>query len=266
MPDPKSNATQRQEPAAEPSPRPKLNSQGTGGPHRGRLLSPDHDPEAEQPQSSTQAPSNSRAESASCAEAAEPLPVQAVAGQEETTGRPHGKNSTRRAKSRSRRHLKARVLRKGASEARQKLMLGLIPVLAIALVFAVKNPMKASAVPLEQSAPSDNVARSTVLDTDINWEIPPLYVPGSRDPMQLPAPPVAPGGEEMAGPPTPVQTRVELAVTGILYSVDRPAAIVDTRLVHEGEQVSGATVKKIEMDGVEFEMNGQTWKQAVDKQ
>ena len=144
-------------------------------------------------------------------------------------------------------------------------MMGLIPVLAITLVFVVRNPLKVSAVPSDENTQSVVSETTASRSSEINWQIPPLYLPDGRDPMQLPPPPVTPTVEGTDDSPAPVQTRVELTVTGILYSQDRPAAIVDTHLVHEGEQISGATVKKIEMDGVEFEINGQTWKQAVDK-
>jgi hypothetical protein len=50
-----------------------------------------------------------------------------------------------------------------------------------------------------------------------------------------------------------------------LHSADKPAAIVDTQVVHEGQRVSGATVEKIDRDGVQFERNGRRWKQTINK-
>ncbi|MEN6333071.1 MAG: hypothetical protein ABFE01_02360, partial [Phycisphaerales bacterium] len=153
-----------------------------------------------------------------------------------------------------------------AGNGRQKIMMALIPALAIVLVIAVKNPLKVSPViPVQNTQPAD-AAPPVVADVDIVWEIPALYQPGVRDPMKLPEPPVAATPEATEEPEVaPKQTRVELVLSGILFSLDRPAAIVDTQLVHEGQQISGATVKKIEKDSVEFEWNGQTWKQTVDK-
>jgi hypothetical protein len=161
---------------------------------------------------------------------------------------------------------KAHTSTQAAGNGRQKAMMALIPVLAIALVIVVKNPLKVSpAVPVQNTLPAD-ATPPVVANVDITWEIPALYQPGIRDPMKLPEPPAT------AAPETtdeteivPKQTRIELVVSGILYSQDRPAAIIDTQLVHEGQQISGATVKKIEKDSVEFEWNGQTWKQTVDK-
>ncbi len=150
------------------------------------------------------------------------------------------------------------------SHVRQKVMMTMIPALALTLVFLLKNPLKSSSAAETAPAPAHAAASMADLDTAIAWAIPPLYQPGGRDPMRLPAPP---GTETVEGPALePVPTHVELAVTGILYSLDRPSAIVDTHLVREGQQVSGATVRKIDADGVEFEMNGQTWRQTVNRQ
>ncbi|MEN6574911.1 MAG: hypothetical protein ABFD90_01115 [Phycisphaerales bacterium] len=144
---------------------------------------------------------------------------------------------------------------------RQKIMMALIPVLAIALLYLLRNPLTVSTPATAQDKLPAEVIPVTIPNVEIAWEIPPLYQPGGRDPMRLPAPPVVTVEEPVAAP---TQPHMDLIVTGILYSEDKPAAIVDTFLVHEGEQISGATVKKIEKDGVEFEMNGRTWKQAVE--
>ena len=157
----------------------------------------------------------------------------------------------------------ARPLREQVGNARQKIMMVMIPVLALALVFLLKNPLKSTSAAQTPSAAANPAAPLAAADIEIAWEIPAPYQPGGRDPMRLPAPPTAETVEESV--PSPVQTHVELAVTGILYSEDRPSAIVDTHLVREGQQVSGATVKKIDAGGVEFEMNGQTWRQTVDR-
>jgi len=146
---------------------------------------------------------------------------------------------------------------------RQKVMMVMIPVLALTLVFLLKSPLKSSSAAETVSAPANAVASVVDSDVEIAWEIPAPYQPSGRDPMRSATPSVTEIVEGPALPPAP--TQVELAVTGILYSQDRPSAIVDTHLVHEGQQVSGATVRKIDADGVEFEMNGQTWRQAVNR-
>jgi type II secretory pathway component PulC len=56
---------------------------------------------------------------------------------------------------------------------------------------------------------------------------------------------------------------IKLSVKSILYSEDGSSAVIDNRIVHEGERVRGAKVMKINKDTVEFEMNGKTWTQEV---
>ncbi|HNS21602.1 MAG TPA: hypothetical protein PKH24_13945 [Sedimentisphaerales bacterium] len=145
---------------------------------------------------------------------------------------------------------------------RQKVMIVLIPILAVALLYLLKNPLSGSTVAKAQDTKQiPEVAPTKAPDIEIAWELPPLYQPGGRDPMRLPVPAVVVTVEEPVV--APAQIDLDLVVTGILHSEDRPAAIIGTAVAHEGEQISGATVKKIEKNGVEFEMNGRTWKQAV---
>jgi len=66
---------------------------------------------------------------------------------------------------------------------------------------------------------------------------------------------------ESTEPPTRVG--VNLTLRGILYSEDRPLAMVGSSLVQEGQQVAGATIVKIDKSSVEFEMDGRRWRQTV---
>jgi hypothetical protein len=147
---------------------------------------------------------------------------------------------------------------------RQKVMMALIPVLAIAMIFLLKRPFGARrpAKPAKKapkaSAPAD------VASIEIAWQLPAPYELGGRDPMRpVPPPLTATEGQEAEARVT--ENFVALTVTGILYSNDRPAAIVDTQIVHEGQQVAGAMVEKIDRDGVQFEKNGRRWKQTINQ-
>lgn len=140
--------------------------------------------------------------------------------------------------------------------------MAMIPVLAFTLVFLLKNPLQTSSAAPGQGMQSTVAAPVPNENIEIAWEVPALYQPGGRDPMRLPVPPATTAEEPVA---PAAQTRADLVVTGILYSEDRPMAIIDAQLVREGQQISGATVRKIERDGIEFEMNGRTWKQAVNE-
>jgi hypothetical protein len=52
-------------------------------------------------------------------------------------------------------------------------------------------------------------------------------------------------------------------VTGIVYSADKPSAIVDRQIVHEGGVIHGVTVVKIYKDKVKFSKNSKSWEQKV---
>jgi hypothetical protein len=52
-------------------------------------------------------------------------------------------------------------------------------------------------------------------------------------------------------------------VTAIMYSDDKPTAIVGDQLVHDGDIVCGVRVVRIHKDMVEFEKNGKAWSQLL---
>jgi hypothetical protein len=52
-------------------------------------------------------------------------------------------------------------------------------------------------------------------------------------------------------------------VTGIVYSADKPSAIVDRKIVHERDVIHGATVVKIYRDSVKFSKKSKNWEQKV---
>jgi hypothetical protein len=148
---------------------------------------------------------------------------------------------------------------------RQKLVTWLIPVLVIALVVVLKHPLSARSAAKATGGPPLRVTGPVSADVQIAWEVPSPYDLAGRDPMKGTTPPVV-AVEDSGTAAAATTPLVELVVTGILYSPDNPAAIVDTQVVHEGEQISGATVEKIEKDGIQFERNGRRWKQTVAQQ
>ena len=152
-----------------------------------------------------------------------------------------------------------------AGAGRQKLMIGLIPILAIGLVVVLKHPLGARSTAKAAGTPPSETVRPVIPDVNLVWAVPALYEPGSRDPMQLTPPPAAVAVENADTTAHPTEPPVDLIVAVILYTEDKPAAIVDTQVVHEGQQISGATVEKIDQDGVQFERNGRRWKQPVNK-
>jgi hypothetical protein len=63
-------------------------------------------------------------------------------------------------------------------------------------------------------------------------------------------------------PLTPTTSFYE-PISGIIYSHDRPAAILGGRIVHEGDSQYGVKIIKIHKDKVEFEENGKRWIQRL---
>ena len=153
------------------------------------------------------------------------------------------------------------ALRPGVGDTRQKAMVVLMPVLFIVLVLVLIKvfsvPSRTIAEP-EEVKPANTVAASVY---KIDWEIPAPYPATYRDPMR---------------PSSTITTQTDterletgrigrLTVRSIVFSEDNPSAVIGSRIVHEGEEVLGATVVKINKDSVEFEVGGKRWKQNVRK-
>jgi hypothetical protein len=146
----------------------------------------------------------------------------------------------------------------GVSTARQKAMVIMVPILFIALIFLLRGVFGTTVHKTE--AVEENTASRVVTDSDseIDWKIPEVYPATLRDPMRL-----DPSVTDQ--PETKIEAKkvVRLSVQGILYTEDKPSAVVSNRIVHEGEIIRGATVVKISKDSVEFEMDGKRWIQKV---
>jgi len=52
-------------------------------------------------------------------------------------------------------------------------------------------------------------------------------------------------------------------VSGIVYSEQKPAAIIGGKIVYQGETANGIKIARIYRDRVEFEKNGKKWEQKV---
>ena len=142
----------------------------------------------------------------------------------------------------------------GVDANRQKVMVVLIPVLFVVLIIVLTRILSG---PAPKAAIAQNVSAAnaaTALPDKVDWQIPKPYPANLRNPMQKGA------GSSATG----VQGG-ELAVRGILYSQDKPSAVIGSQIVHEGEKVSGATVQKINKDSVEFELDGKKWIQQIQK-
>jgi hypothetical protein len=149
----------------------------------------------------------------------------------------------------------------GTSSTKQKAMVVMMPVLFIILiVFVIRGGVFGTSGHNAQTGDEINNigVASAGLNDQIDWEIPEPYPATLRDPMQL-------------GPVVPRTNQAEnkeigqLIVKSILYSEDYSSAIISNRIVHEGDQIQGASIIKINKDSVEFEMNGKKWSEGIQR-
>lgn len=93
------------------------------------------------------------------------------------------------------------------------------------------------------------------------WPIPQLYPKDVRDPMEWAAKVNTATNTNSA---VSNQGSSRLIVRGILYSKDKPRAIIGTDIVNEGDLIRGALIVKIGRKTVEFDMDGKRWVQQVE--
>jgi hypothetical protein len=144
----------------------------------------------------------------------------------------------------------------GVNASRHKATVILMPVLLVIFVFII---VRVSSQPSPKAAHAQDLGKANVgssvaiPEKKINWQIPEPYPATLRDPMPAGSSAAGQGGD------------VNLIVKGIVYSEDRPSAVVGNQIVHQGDKVSGATVVKINKNNVEFEMNDKKWTQDVQR-
>ncbi len=150
----------------------------------------------------------------------------------------------------------------GASTAKQKAMVVMVPILFIALlVFVLRGGVFGTSVPNVEAGQQNNVsdAVNTGKSAEIDWEIPEPYPTTLRDPMKL-------GPVVKSDNQTDSVSLAGLKVRSILCSEDKSSAIVGSSIVHEGDDIGGGVkIIKISKDGVEFEMDGKKWTQSIER-
>jgi hypothetical protein len=157
--------------------------------------------------------------------------------------------------------------------AKDKVMVMLVPILAIVMVFMfrnvlIKSPNKASAAKKKD----EKVVAAVMSGDEIEWKIPDSLPLMTRDPLQLPQQNDTENPDEVAGPTNPEQETATTAaqirsgvvnVRTIVYSEDKASALIGDQIVYAGSKIDGVTIVKINRDSVEFESNGETWVQKV---
>lgn len=148
-------------------------------------------------------------------------------------------------------------LQDGTEQARQRKMAVLIGLLSVVLVcvffFVLYEPKKGHANPV-----SDTVALNSdqTQTWKTNWTVPEIYPDTLRDPMRY--------NPTATADPTITQIG-QLVIKGIVFSKDKPSAIISGSIVSEGQKILGVTVIKINKESVEFEKDGKTWTQPIQR-
>jgi hypothetical protein len=150
-------------------------------------------------------------------------------------------------------HIKSKLFatKPGVSDTRQKTMVILVPVLFVVLIFVFIQVLSMPSLPIAK-AKSPGLANAIASSDKIDWQIPQPYPTNLRDPMQF-------------GSATAQAETGGLTVKGIVYSEDDPSAVIGNRIVHEGDEVLGVTIIKINEKSVEFERNKKRWTQKVQR-
>jgi hypothetical protein len=141
--------------------------------------------------------------------------------------------------------------KQGASQARQKVVILVAPILMVVFLLVVTQAFKKS--PSTTATPSNRTSAAVAFSGKINWELPAVIPDNLRDPMVFGA--AGQGRETTSGP----------VVKGIVYSEDKSCAVVGDRIASVGDTVGGATIVKINPDSVEFTMGDKNWTQKIER-
>ncbi len=96
---------------------------------------------------------------------------------------------------------------------------------------------------------------------DVNWEVPEL-LPAEvmdylKDPEETP--------EQKTQKKEPAKGKNKLDLKAILFSDQKPSAIIDGQILYIGDEVNEATITNITKNSVEFKKDGKTWTQKLRK-
>jgi type II secretory pathway component PulC len=139
-------------------------------------------------------------------------------------------------------------------------MLALIPILAIIMIFMFRQVLskapQQSRAATEDDVPIKTSNTNKTSGDDIHWDIPEAMPVTLRDPIK----PVSKDTPAQA-----VQNQSDsnntdtVIVRGVLYSDEKPSAVIGNRLVHINDEIDGAKIVWIDRNSVTFEKNGEKW-------
>jgi hypothetical protein len=159
--------------------------------------------------------------------------------------------------------IKKAVLGSAAANPRQKkmaVMAGLLAVVFGGVLFfslgGVGNSRPAAAKEKPSTEVSDPSGHSA--SKAPAWTMPEPLPESRRDPMK-------PGVVNVSGSKVSESASGEFVVKGIVFSQNKPSALINNEIVKEGQVFNGAMIVRIDKSEVEFEANGKRWTQPVQR-
>ncbi|MFH1719576.1 MAG: hypothetical protein ABIF19_19670 [Planctomycetota bacterium] len=153
----------------------------------------------------------------------------------------------------------------GANTAKQKAMVILIPVLAIIMIFMFRQVLSKSPNKTKGAANDGTSAAAASEPYEIDWKIPEPLPAVTRDPLKFTDQQTAQNVDQNGTTDNTANagTTGAIDVRDIVYSTDKPSAVIGKHIVYVGDKVNGATIVKIDRDSVEFEKDGKNWVQTI---
>lgn len=158
----------------------------------------------------------------------------------------------------------------GGRSTKDKVMVMLVPFLAIVMIFMFRQVLHRSPGKAKGAA-RDETPWVTAADSghEIEWEIPEPLPAAMRDPLKL-------SGKGYGQSAYPDNTRNQerdaatgqvvpavIRIRGLVYSEDKPSVVIGNRIAYEGTRINGVTIVKINRDSVELEKDGKIWLQRM---
>jgi hypothetical protein len=150
----------------------------------------------------------------------------------------------------------------GADSSQKKKMLLLVPAMIVVLVIVYMRLFSGptGTIPVQ---PTTSTGIAGVVSTEINWQLPDVYPDSLRDPMRA-ASVIRPTVDRNGNIENPVENVPQLDLRVIMWS-DNPSILIGTVILHEGEEINGVKILKINKDSIEFEKDGKKYEQKDNK-